>query len=34
VGGGVLLSLGLAVFVALRAAARRRRWYERSRAGA
>jgi polysaccharide biosynthesis protein PslG len=34
VGGGVLLILGLAVFVALRAAARRRRWYERSRAGA
>jgi hypothetical protein len=34
VGGGVLLALGLAAFVALRAAARRRRWYERSRAGA
>jgi len=34
IGGVVLLALGLAVFVALRAAARRRRWYERSRAGA
>ncbi|MFN2291286.1 MAG: cellulase family glycosylhydrolase [Anaerolineae bacterium] len=34
VGIGVVLALGLAAFVAFRAAAGRRRWYERSRAGA
>jgi polysaccharide biosynthesis protein PslG len=32
-GGIVLLALAVAVLVALRAAARRRRWYERSRVG-
>jgi polysaccharide biosynthesis protein PslG len=34
VGGGVLITLGLAVIVILRAVAGRRRWYERSRAEA